>query len=80
MNYSSLPLPFVPQHHLQAALVRVMKSRKQATHALLVAEVLKQLSVTFVPSQADVKKNIELLIEKDYIERTQDGKSYVYQA
>eukprot|EP01061_Rhynchopus_euleeides_P018524 TRINITY_DN30669_c0_g1_i1.p1 TRINITY_DN30669_c0_g1~~TRINITY_DN30669_c0_g1_i1.p1 ORF type:complete len:754 (+),score=350.87 TRINITY_DN30669_c0_g1_i1:173-2434(+) len=68
------------KYTIQAAIVRIMKTRKQETHTTLVAEVLKQLSSTFVPAQQDVKRNIELLIEKDYIERTSDGKAYIYQA
>nr|CAD7194721.1 unnamed protein product [Timema douglasi] len=56
--------------YLQAAIVRIMKSRK----------VLSQSKVTFAPSISMIKKCIEALIDKQYIERTpnsSDEYSYV---
>ena len=50
--------------------VRIMKARKVTTHASLVAEVLAQLK--FPLSGADVKKRIEALIDKEYMERDDD--------
>ncbi|KAL1502791.1 hypothetical protein ABEB36_007887 [Hypothenemus hampei] len=56
--------------YLQAAIVRIMKSRKVLKHNLLIQEVYAQSKVSFVPSIQLIKKCIESLIDKQYIERT----------
>ncbi|KAL4779501.1 Cullin family-domain-containing protein [Aspergillus varians] len=66
-------------YETQAAIVRIMKSRKTITHAELVAEVIKATRSRGVLDPADIKKNIEKLIEKDYMERD-DGNRYQYVA
>lgn len=83
--------------YLQAAIVRIMKSRKILKHNALIQEVsashgipyhprgdiqlkilfllqiLSQSKVTFAPSISMIKKCIESLIDKQYIERTPTG-------
>ncbi|KAK3375478.1 Cullin-domain-containing protein [Podospora didyma] len=66
------------QFETQAAIVRIMKSRKTMTHVGLVTEVINQTKSRGAIDPADIKLNIEKLIEKDYIER--EGGSYVYLA
>ncbi|KAI1213081.1 Cullin-domain-containing protein [Annulohypoxylon truncatum] len=66
------------QFECQAAIVRIMKSRKAMTHANLVAEVINQTKSRGAIEPAEIKKNIEKLIEKDYLER--EGGSYTYLA
>ena len=44
---------------VEAAVVRIMKSRKMLDHNALVAEVVKQLSTRFIPSPGFIKKRIE---------------------
>lgn len=46
-------------YETQAAIVRIMKSRKLITHAELVAEVIKATRSRGVLEPADIKKNIE---------------------
>lgn len=61
--------------------MRVMKSRKSMQHAQLVAEVTKQLSSRFRPDPMVIKKRIESLIEREYLERSSaDRKVYQYLA
>jgi len=59
--------------YLQAAIVRVMKSRKLMRHTALIQEVLSQSRVSFAPSISMIKKCIEALIDKQYIERAQNS-------
>ncbi|KAI1810326.1 cullin-4A [Poronia punctata] len=66
------------QFETQAAIVRIMKSRKAMTHANLVAEVINQTKKRGAVDPVDIKKNIEKLIEKEYLDR--DGSSYTYVA
>ncbi|KAM5439965.1 ubiquitin ligase (cullin) of SCF [Microsporum audouinii] len=62
---------------LQSAIVRIMKSRKRMKHVQLVQEVIQQVSARFPPKISDIKKNIEGLMEKEYIERM-DGDEISY--
>jgi len=66
------------QYETQAAIVRIMKSRKTMTHQGLVAEVIEQTRRRGAVEVGEIKKNIEKLIEKDYIER--EDSSYTYLA
>lgn len=70
----SVPLPVEEdrRHLVEAAIVRIMKARKSLSHNDLIAEITRQLSVRFNPSPQFVKKRIESLIEREYLERTLD--------
>ncbi|RUS20695.1 Cullin-2 [Endogone sp. FLAS-F59071] len=62
-----------------AAVVRVMKARQLLTHTQLVNEVIAQAKARFKPSIAMIKKCIEHLLERQYLER--DGLNrYMYVA
>ncbi|KAK9826788.1 hypothetical protein WJX81_000888 [Elliptochloris bilobata] len=58
------------QYQIDAAIVRIMKTRKTLSHKLLVAELLQQLK--FPIRQSDLKKRIESLIDREYLERDED--------
>ncbi|KAJ5729035.1 Cullin-1 [Penicillium malachiteum] len=62
---------------LQSAIVRIMKSRKKMRHVQLVQEVINQVKSRFPPHVTDIKRNIEALMEKDYIERL-EGEEIAY--
>eukprot|EP00759_Apiculatamorpha_spiralis_P052918 PhF_6_TR6057/c0_g1_i1/m.8775/K03347/CUL1, CDC53; cullin 1 len=67
------------KYAIQAAIVRVLKNRKLIGHQALVSEVIDQLKNSFQPTVADIKRNIDTLIEKEYMERrTEDGGYYEY--
>jgi cullin 3 len=69
------------RHLVEAAIVRIMKARKALGHNELFAEVTRQLSVRFNPSPQFVKKRIESLIEREYLERSEsDHRLYSYVA
>ncbi|OEH78830.1 hypothetical protein cyc_01443 [Cyclospora cayetanensis] len=56
-------------HLVEAAIVRVMKSRQQIRHNDLLEEVTQLLSPRFIPSASLIKQRIEVLIEREYIQR-----------
>jgi cullin 3 len=69
------------KHLIEAAIVRVMKARNKLQHNNLVSEVIKQLSSRFNPPVNVIKKRVESLIEREYIERDKtDRRIYVYLA
>ncbi|ORX80888.1 Cullin-domain-containing protein [Anaeromyces robustus] len=54
---------------LQAVIVRIMKSKKELQHTILIKEVIEQSKNRFVPYIPAIKQAIEQLIDKQYIER-----------
>ncbi|KAL7569862.1 hypothetical protein ACA910_008530 [Epithemia clementina (nom. ined.)] len=64
---------------IDAVLVRILKARKTILHHTLIPQVLEQVKVPASP--ADVKKRIESLIEREYMERdAKDRNRYNYLA
>ncbi|KAG7222385.1 hypothetical protein INR49_016340 [Caranx melampygus] len=58
------------QYQIDAAVVRIMKMRKTLSHNLLVSELYNQLKFPVKPG--DLKKRIESLIDRDYMERDKE--------
>ncbi len=59
------------QYIIDAAIVRIMKMRKTSSHNLLLSELYQQLKFPVKPP--DLKKRIESLIDRDYMERDKDN-------
>lgn len=64
---------------LQATIVRVMKSRKQIKHNLLMAEVSRQLKGQFKATPAQIKQQIDEVLTNGFMMRSeQDSNIFVY--
>ncbi|GAB4829360.1 hypothetical protein Ancab_019031 [Ancistrocladus abbreviatus] len=59
------------QYQVDAAVVRIMKTRKVLSHTLLITELFQQLKFPIKP--ADLKKRIESLIDREYLERDKNN-------
>ncbi|KAG7447722.1 Cullin-domain-containing protein [Guyanagaster necrorhizus] len=66
---------------IRAAIVRIMKAYRMMTEQGLIQEVIYQVSQRFAPTIPDIKKAIEILLEKEYMKRV-DGleDTFVYDA
>ncbi|QPG75927.1 hypothetical protein FOA43_003313 [Brettanomyces nanus] len=62
----------------EAAVVRIMKARRELKHQELINEVIKQLLNRFKPQPSFIKQRIEDLIEKEYLKRDEKDRS-IYQ-
>lgn len=60
-------------YETQAAIVRILKARKRISHAELVAETIKATRNRGTLEVSGIKRNIDRLIEKEFLEREDDG-------
>jgi cullin-4 len=67
------------QYQVDAAIVRIMKTRKSLPHQQLITELFQHLK--FPAKTSDLKKRIDSLIEREFIERDpHDHNNYLYMA
>ena len=62
---------------LDATIIRIMKIKKILTHNQLITTIIEQTK-NFKPEINLIKKRIESLINRDYLERTDDSSGYKY--
>ena len=66
------------QSHLQLVIVRILKSRKSIKHTELIMEVVNMLKERFRVDPPEIKKAIDSLIDRDYMERNgRDAYNYL---
>jgi cullin-4 len=63
-------------YETQAAIVRILKARKRISHAELVAETIKATRSRGTLEVSGIKRNIDRLIEKEFLEREEDGQGW----
>ncbi|KAJ2765870.1 hypothetical protein IWQ56_003930, partial [Coemansia nantahalensis] len=69
------------QYLVEAAVVRIMKARRQMPHEQLVNEAVGQLSPRFLPTPKMVKDAVGRLIDREYLQRSPDDpRLYIYLA
>jgi cullin-4 len=61
------------KYALDAAIVRVMKSRKERTFEQLKLDVVDAVKNHFVPDIKEFKKRVLVLIESEYLRRDEDN-------
>lgn len=67
------------RHIVEATIVKIMKARRKIEHNALITEATKILSQKFNPDPIMIKKRIEQLIEREYMERdSEDRRFYKY--
>jgi len=67
------------RHMVEATIVKVMKTRRRIEHNALLTESTKILINKFNPDPTLIKKRIESLIEREYLERDpEDRRFYKY--
>lgn len=66
---------------IDSAIVRIMKDRKVLEHQQLIAEVTAQVAFRFAPNPQEIKKRIESLVDREFLERNAARRStYSYVA
>lgn len=64
---------------IEAAIVRVMKAHRVMEHNKLIVEVTNQLISRFQPNPQDIKRRIESLVDREFLERKPEQRnSYHY--
>jgi len=70
--------PVERKHVIDAAIVRIMKSRKKLDHNSLLAEVFRQCTL-FKPQPSQIKVQVEHLIDREFLKRDGENRNiYIY--
>ena len=69
------------KHLLDAAIVRIMKAKKELLYGQIVNETIEAVKKHFVPEVKDIKKRITSLTEQEYMRRDEENNNlYIYVA
>ena len=69
------------KHALDAAIVRVMKAKKELNYEQLKTATIEAVRKHFVPEVGMIKQRIQGLVEQEYLRRDEDDMNkYIYVA
>ncbi|TFY64269.1 hypothetical protein EVG20_g6008 [Dentipellis fragilis] len=60
------------KYYLDAAIVRIMKAKKQLTYEQIKTETIEAVKKHFVPEVSSIKKRIASLVEEEYLKRDEN--------
>ncbi|KAN0123228.1 Cullin-4B [Russula decolorans] len=66
------------KHYLDAAIVRVMKTRKQLTYEQIKFETIEAVRRHFVPEVTSIKQRIDNLVEQEYLRRDDEDRNLFF--
>lgn len=66
------------KHYLDAAIVRVMKARKQLTYEQIKFETIETVRRHFVPDVTSIKQRIDSLVEQEYLRRDEEDRNLFF--
>lgn len=69
------------KHYLDAAIVRIMKAKKELTYEQLKTQTIEAVKSHFVPEVSVIKQRVAGLVEQEYLRRDEDDMNrYIYVA
>ena len=69
------------KHYIDAAIVRIMKAKKEMMHEQLMIATIDAVKSHFVPIVDTIKKRVESLVESEYLKRSENDKErFIYVA
>ncbi|KAI0033636.1 Cullin [Vararia minispora EC-137] len=66
------------KHLLDAAIVRIMKAKKQLTYEEIKTQTIEAVRKHFAPDIASIKQRIDSLVEGEYLRRDDDDRTLFY--
>ncbi len=66
------------KHYLDAAIVRVMKARKQLTYEQIKTETIEAVRRHFIPDVLNIKQRIDGLVEQEYLRRDDEDRNMFF--
>ncbi|KAH9983287.1 Cullin-4B [Russula compacta] len=66
------------KHYLDAAIVRVMKARKQLTYEQIKFETIEAVGRHFAPDVTSIKQRIDGLVEQEYLRRDDEDRNLFF--
>ncbi|KAI9451539.1 Cullin-4B [Russula earlei] len=66
------------KHYLDAAIVRIMKARKQLTYEQIKFETIESVRRHFVPDVVNIKQRIDGLVEQEYLRRDEEDRNLFF--
>ncbi|THV00861.1 Cullin-domain-containing protein [Dendrothele bispora CBS 962.96] len=78
---TNLAIEIDRKHILDAAIVRIMKAKKELTYEKIKIQTIDAVKNHFMPSVDMIKKSVDWLVENDYLERSEkDRNVFLYVA